>query len=524
MKENVKYGIGQQSFEQLRNDGCLYVDKTHFIEKIVTSGTRYYFLGRPRRFGKSLFLSMLKCFFEGKRELFSGLYADSIDWDWKGWPVLYLDFNVGSYKDDTDELEKVIDNFLFKYESLYGVEVSDKPCGLRLANVIEAAAKISGRNVVVLVDEYDKPLVNNIHNPALFEKNRQFLSSLYANFKSSADYLRLVFLTGVSQFGKLSVFSSLNNISDISFDDKYASICGITHEELLYNFQEGIKEIASYRELTDKETVAMLKEHYDGYHFGELCPDIYNPYSLLNVMDKRKFFCYWVQSGTPTLLAEALKKQRADLNEILHSRATQQDLSKLDADYIDIKALLYQTGYLTIKGYDARRDDYLLGLPNEEVKKGFLEFLLPYYANVRRGEVNNLVFDLIDDFEEGRAEMAVRRLRSMFANYDNRLGFGEEANVRNAMMIIFDLIGLSVKAERATSAGRIDILVETAKYVYILELKFDGSAHQGYEQIERRDYVLAYALDSRQISKIALNFSSKQRTFDECVIDGEKIF
>ncbi|MDE6717278.1 MAG: AAA family ATPase [Muribaculaceae bacterium] len=375
--KKVKYPIGQQSFEVLRKGEFLYVDKTRFIDKIVT-GSQYYFLGRPRRFGKSLFLSTLKCFFEGKRELFKGLYADTMNWDWKPYPVLYLDLNTSKYKEPY-ELNDVLDRQLREWEEVYDVDVKDTALAQRLATIIRTASLRTGKGVVILVDEYDKPLVNNINNPEQFESYRNALAAVYSNFKSSADYIKLVFLTGVSRFGKLSVFSDLNNLSDISFDEDFAELCGITEKELLENFSEGIKELSKKYQRSQSEEIAELKRNYDGYHFSEECPDIYNPFSLLQVFAKRKYSNYWISSGTPTLLAEQLKRTDADLEEVMHTVCDKSTLEGLDIDNISIEALLYQTGYLTIKNYNDQFSLYYLGLPNEEVKKGFFEYLLLWH-------------------------------------------------------------------------------------------------------------------------------------------------
>ena len=520
MKQKVKYGIGQQSFEDLRRDDCIYVDKTEYIVDILSSGTRYYFLGRPRRFGKSLLLSTIKCFFEGKRELFQGLYIDSMPWDWEEWPVIYIDLNRGSYSQNVEELEEFLDKFLTEQEARFGMTASTKSVALRFADIIQTAHEKTGKQVVILVDEYDKPLVNNINNPELFEQNRILLSNLYSNFKSSAEHLRLVFLTGVSAFGKLSVFSSLNNINDISFDEDYSAICGITEDELVDSFQEGISVLGEANELNYEETLSQLKSYYDGYHFGKRCPDIYNPFSLLNVMQKRDFYCYWVQSGTPTLLAQLLKKSNANLEEILHCKASRSDLSKLDVGALSVKALLYQTGYLTIKSYDREYDLFILGIPNQEVKVGFLEFLLPSYSNIKNDEVASTLNLLITDFKNGNPDGVMRTLQTLFAGYGNTLGFGNEENVRNAMMIICNLLGVKINAEYATSNGRIDLLIETDRFIYIIELKFDKSAAEALQQIHDRQYARPFQLDTKQLFKIGANFSSSERTLSEWLIEG----
>lgn len=375
---NIKYPIGEQSFASLREGGFLYVDKTRFIERIVNGG-KYLFLGRPRRFGKSLFLSTLKCFFEGRRDLFKNLYADTMDWDWQQYPVFYLDINIEKYK-NKEALTSVLDNKLTQWEQHYGVQKIIDNLAIRFNNVIRVASEKTGRRVVILVDEYDKPLVNNLDNPELMEYFRDELAAFYANFKSGADYIRLVMLTGVSKFAQMSVFSGLNNINDISFDKVYSDICGISEEELDDFFGEGIKWLGQLHGTDYDATRASLKRRYDGYRFAVAGKDMYNPYSLLSVMDKGEYGNYWIESGKPTILVEMLKHHNVDLQDLFNAQCELSDLKGLDLDQSLPEALLYQTGYLTIKDYDQETKLITLGIPNEEVNEGFLKFLLPYYA------------------------------------------------------------------------------------------------------------------------------------------------
>ena len=513
MEKAVRYPVGEQSFEALREGGFLYVDKTPFIDKIV-NGSQYYFLGRPRRFGKSLFLSTMKCFFEGKRHLFKDLYIDSIDWDWEPWPVLYLDLNPQQYE-NSETLDALVENFLSVKEKEYDITSTQKNHSVRFANLIETIYKKTGKGVVILVDEYDKPLVNNIHNRQRFEIYRDKLAALYSNFKSSADYIRLVFLTGVSRFGKLSVFSGLNNIRDISFLPEYSAICGITEEELISNFRIGINELATCNGNTFDRELATLKRWYDGYHFSELSPDIYNPFSLLTVMANKYYDNYWIASGTPRLLVDQLKRTHTDLSKLLHIRCSRNSLLGLDIDNITPESLFYQTGYLTIKEFDSRRRIYRLGLPNLEVKQGFFEYLLPYYSNTHGEDVRVFVFDFLDEMEEGRVDDFMKRLQSMFAGISYEMKFDEERNVQNAILILFSLIGMNVDTEVRTSDGRIDLLVRTDRYVYIMELKYDSTAEEALAQIERKEYALPWAIDHREVIEIGINYSSEKRRIDE---------
>ena len=515
----IKYPIGQQSFEIIRKNDYLYVDKTKYIETII-NGSRYYFLGRPRRFGKSLFLSTLKCFFEGKRELFKGLYADTMDWDWEEYPVLHLDLNISKYKDEI-ELDDVIEQHLLNWEREYDITPDVTTHSVRVSQLLRLISEKTGKTVVILVDEYDKPLVNNIDNPELFNEFRNTLAALYSNFKSGADYIRLVFLTGVSRFGKLSVFSGLNNISNISFDYRYAGICGISEEELLENFQEGIKTLGEINGQTEEETVAELKRRYDGYHFTEVSPDIYNPFSLLNVFDKSRYSNYWIESGTPELLVTQLKRADVDLAKLMSARSNEALLSGLDIDNMSAVALLFQTGYLTIKSYNARARLFQLGLPNDEVREGFLEYLLPAYSSVKKDDAPVFIYDFQTEIEEGRVDDFMRRLQSFFSGTSYEMKMEEERNVQNAMFILFRLLGLSVDVEYRTSEGRIDILVRTDRYVYIMELKYDRSAEEALAQIERKEYSLPWAVDSRETIAIGINFSTSRRTIDSWLVHRE---
>ncbi len=509
MKKPVRYPVGEQSFEQLRKGGFLYVDKTRYLE-LIADGSKYYFLGRPRRFGKSLFLSTLKCFFEGRRELFKGLYIDSADWDWEPHPVLYLDLNIVKYREE-GELEALIEDRLRTWEHAYGIEPQVANHSVRFSNVIRAAYEATGKGVVILVDECDKPLVNNLHNREHFERYRDKLAELYSNFKSSAQYIRLVFLTGVSRFGKLSVFSGLNNISDISLQRRYAAICGITEQELLDNFQEGICMMADVLGKTRNEIISRLKRRYDGYHFSGVSPDVYNPFSLLNTFSAEEFRNYSIVSGTPTLLVEQLKREHVDLEALTTSRKDATELAGLDLDRMDPVALFYQTGYLTIKSYDEDSELYRLGYPNEEVTEGFFKYILPFYTNLQNTSPMAFVVDLVAELRRGDVDAMMKRLQSLFAGLSYDMEIKGEKDVRNALYILFKLVGLRTDVEYRTSDGRIDILVRIDEYVYIMELKYDRTAEEALDQIKRKEYSLPWAADHREVIAIGINYSSGER-------------
>ncbi len=515
-KRTVRYPIGEQSFEVLRNRDCLYVDKTRFIETILDSGAKYYFLGRPRRFGKSLFLSTLKCFFQGKRHLFKGLYADTMDWDWSPYPVLHLDLNVGGYY-EKEHLRQRLDSLLTEWEREYGIESTAGESGTRFETVIRKIYEKTGKGVVILVDEYDKPLVSNLHRKELFETFRGELYAIYSNFKSSAEYIQLVFLTGVSRFAHLSIFSGLNNINDISFDNLFSGVCGISERELLDNFKEGISALSSKLGYTREGTLADLKRWYDGYRFSSNGDDMYNPYSLLYVMDKEEFRNYWIQSGQATLLMEQLKRFDVNLEEMMKVRCSLNSLEGLDLDNPSPVALLYQTGYLTIKSYNHRAGLYTLGIPNKEVEEGFLSYLLPFYSNIRNNDSMPFIYDLIDDFNDGDVEGFMTRLTSMFSSVSYDMEMNREQNLHNALLILMKLVGLEVETEYRTSQGRIDLFVKTDRYYYIMELKLDSPASEALAQINEHGYALPFAVDGREVIKIGISFSTKTRTISEWV-------
>lgn len=515
MRELAKYGIGEQDFKSLRQTGCVYVDKTEYIEKLITSGSKYYFLARPRRFGKSLFLSTLRYFFEGNRELFKGLYADNIkDWDWQPYPVLHLDLNVERYA-ETGALDRVLDNLFNEWEATYNVTVKYADLSIRFRNIIKAAHENTKRQVVILVDEYDKPLVGNLNEMAKFEHYRLKLATIYSNFKSSAEYIRLVFLTGVSRFSKLSVFSDLNNLKDITFSNEYADICGVTERELLANFSQGIGNLAEAENVTYQTACEILKQNYDGYKFARTGSDIYNPWSLLNAMDDSEIGNYWNETGKPTIVAEALKRVNADLEKVFESHCSLPDLQGLDLLDPNPIALLYQTGYLTIKSYNDRIRKFRLGIPNREVKEGFFNELLPFYQKSKDPKSKEIISKLVDSFILGQPEDAMFALQTYFAGIDYSLRIENENNFHNAFFLLMDLIGLDTKVETHTSEGRIDIEVCTEDFIYIIELKYDHTPLEAINQIEEKHYARKYQIDSRKIYLIGASFSSKTRCIED---------
>ncbi len=519
MEDSRRYPIGQQSFRILREKNSIYVDKTHFLEKIVNNSAQYWFLARPRRFGKSLFLSTLEYFYKGERELFKGLFIDSIPWDWKPYPVLRIDLNVQKY-DESGLLDGVLDRIFREWEEKYDIEVKDKDYSQRFSTIIKEVHEKTKSKIVILVDEYDKPLVNNLNNDDNFEHYRAKLASVYSNFKSSADHIQIVFLTGVSRFSKLSVFSDLNNLNDITFDNEFADICGITEKELFDNFQSGIKRFAEDNELSYEEACQELKSNYDGYRFAKKGSDIYNPWSLLSCLSKKEISNYWSRTGQPTLIAQAIHQFDEDIEDILNTQCDEMTLQGFDLRNISPVALLYQTGYLTIKEYDRETKLYTLGVPNSEVADSLFKELLPYYVKVKKGgDSQTVVRNIINSILLGQPEKLVKNLDIFFAGIPYEMKMDDENNLHTAIYILLKLIGIKTQTEVHTSDGRIDLIVKTPKFIYIIELKFDKSSHEAMEQIKEKQYDLPYRNSNRRIFLIGLNFSSKTRHLDTPIIE-----
>ena len=517
----MAYPIGLQDFRTLREEDYVYVDKTRYIAKLIRNKSRYCFLARPRRFGKSLFLSTIQCFFEGRRELFKGLDVETLDWDWQPYPVLRLDLNPEEYN-ERGGLDILYNDTFKKWEEEYGIVDIGGSFSSRFRNIIATAHKKTGRQVVILVDEYDKPLVENIHNKENVEHYRSALSAVYSNFKSSAEHIRLVFLTGVSRFGKLSVFSDLNNIDDISFTDEYADICGITQQEMLENLQQGISKFAAVSDISIESALRQLKKNYDGYRFSENGSDIYNPWSLLYVLRYSRIENKWNDTGLPKIVAKTLKRVNADLESMFDTYCTLDDLKGLDLITPQPLALLYQTGYLTIKSYNSKIRRYRLGIPNEEVKKGLFNVLLPYYMQTRSGEEpKKLVGDMVMYFILGESDKAMKCMQAYFAGVHFKMKMDNENNFHNAFFLLMDLVGLETETESATSDGSIDITVRTDDYIYVIELKYDGTAEQALRQIEEKRYDRKYQMDGRQIIRIGVNFSSETRCIEDWKIQRQ---
>ena len=510
------YPIGIQSFKEIREGGCAYVDKTGLVYQLTHSG-KYFFLSRPRRFGKSLILSTIEAYFEGRKELFDGLAIAELEKDWNAYPVIHIDLNTGNYE-TVDGLLRRINLTLLDQENKHSQPTVESDSGLRFESLIKNIYKSTGSRVVVLIDEYDKPLLNAIGNPELQEAMRNELRDLYSVLKSCDQYIRFAMLTGVTKFGRLSVFSGLNNLRDISFRPEYAALCGITEEEMLSNFSEQIQGMASAEACTMEEMVANLRHMYDGYRFTRANLLVYNPFSLLNAFDACELGSYWFETGTPKYLVELLQHNDYALSDLDGATATVTQLSAFNPDTgEDPIPVMYQSGYLTIKDYDEKRMRITLGFPNEEVRTGFMEYVYPFYAKAKnRQKFPFLSFK--DEIEDGKAEEFMKRLQALTADMSYEILANCENDFQNLMYVIFSLASTKPVVERHTSNGRIDMLVETDRFVYIMEYKVDGSAQEAMDQIESKQYALPWAADGRQVIKIGANFSTTERRLTEYII------
>lgn len=511
----MKYPIGIQNFEKLRQDGYLYIDKTDLVYSLVQT-SNCYFLSRPRRFGKSLLLSILEAYFLGKKELFKGLAIEKLEQEWTVYPVLHLDLNIEKY-DSIDNLTDILNVNLKLWEQTYGSDDAETSVSLRFAGIIRRAYKQTGRRVVVLVDEYDKPLLQSIGNKALQEEFRNTLKPFYGVLKSLDGCIRFALLTGVTKFGKVSVFSDLNNLDDISMNNQYATLCGITEKEIHTNIEEGIRSLASAQNLSYEETCVKLKEMYDGYHFTSDSEGIYNPFSLFNALKNKSFGNYWFETGTPTYLVELLKRNRYNLKDMTETVSSADVLNSIYGDDEPIP-VIYQSGYLTIKGYNPRFKTYRLGFPNKEVEEGFMNFLIPYYTPIKKEKTAFSIENFVEEIERGDIDSFFRRLQSFFADTPYELVRDRELHYQNVLFIVFKLIGLYVKAEYHTSQGRIDLALQTDKYIYVMEFKLEGSAEEALRQIEEKQYALPFASDKRQVFQIGINFSSQTRNIEKWLV------
>ena len=514
---NRLYPIGIQNFEKLRKGGFVYVDKTALIHRLVSTGG-YYFFGRPRRFGKSLMISTLESYFEGRKDLFHGLAIEGLEKDWDEYPIFHIDLNNEEYN-SRKRLEGVLNNYLVRWERIYGSEPSEESLSLRFAGLIRRASEQTGRGVVILIDEYDKPLIQSLDNEELQSEYRSILKSFYGNLKSCDKYIRFALLTGVTRFSRVSIFSDLNNLRDITMENEFASLCGISETELITYFESDIRELSVNMNLSYEETCGLLQKKYDGYHFTGNSEGMYNPFSVLNTFASMKIENYWFSTGTPTILVKLLQKNNYLLSDLTgNAEATADELTGLETINTNPIPLFFQSGYLTIKEYDPEFKNYILGFPNEEVEQGFLNFLMPCYMNMNGKNASFHIMNFIKDIRAGKIDSFMERLQSLFSDTPYELIRDTELHYQNVLFIVFRLMGFYTHAEYHTSQGRIDMVVKTPQYIYVMEFKFEGSAEDAIAQIESRNYALPFISDGRKVYKIGVNFSAETRNIDRWIV------
>ena len=508
------YPIGIQTFSKIREGNYLYIDKTAYVYRMTHSASSYMFLSRPRRFGKSLLTSTLHSYFSGRKDLFHGLAMEKLEKDWVEYPVLHFDMSTAKHV-DKEQLLQELNLKLFNYEEIYGRMEEEVNPNQRLMGLIKRAYEKTGRKVVILIDEYDAPLLDVVHEHDNLGILRNIMRNFYSPLKACDPYLRYVFLTGITKFSQLSIFSELNNIKNISMDEPYAALCGISEDEIRSQMKEDLGGLAKKLEITPEEALMRLKENYDGYHFTSPSPDMYNPFSLLNAFADGKFNSYWFGSGTPTYLVKMLDKFGVKPSEIGRRQLKSSVFDAPTETMTDAVPLLYQSGYITIKDYNKMLDLYTLDIPNKEVRLGLMESLLPYYVNNKTPEATTMVAYLFYDIQNGDMDAALHRLQEFLSTipYCDNTRF--EGHYQQVFYIIFSLLGYYVDVEVRTPRGRVDIVLRTKTTLYVMELKLDKSAGEAMEQIDLKNYPERFALCGLPIVKVAVSFDSERCTIGD---------
>ncbi len=514
------YPLGIQTFERIVKENKLYVDKTEYIYRMSHSDSSYFFLGRPRRFGKSLLVSTMQCYFEGRKELFKGLAIEQLEKEWTSYPVLHFDMSGGKHM-EKEQLEEYIGYRLEEQEKVYGITKPHIGANNRLIDLINTAYEKTGKQVVVLIDEYDAPMLDVAHETEQLDKLRNIMRNFYSPLKFCEAKLRFVFLTGITKFSQVSIFSELNNINNISMDDEYAGICGITSEELLGQMSDDIDMLADALKISREETIKELKDNYDGYHFSGNSPDVFNPYSLLNCFSKKELGAYWFCSGTPTYLLNMMRKFEVLPTDII--TRVEADASEFDAPtetMSTIMPLLYQSGYITIKDYNRTYNYYTLDVPNREVKVGLTRALIPRYVTQNTLATTNTARRIAQALDKRDLEGALQLLQTFLGTVPYCDNTHYEGHYQQVLFIVFTLLtDYLVDVEVHTPNGRVDIVLLTRTDLYILEIKLNKDARIAMRQIDLKDYRQRFALCGKPVTKVGINFDTEKGNIDEWTID-----
>ena len=513
------FPVGRQDFAEIRTEGnFLYVDKTEYVYRMTHSDAKFIFLSRPRRFGKSLLVSTLKYYFQGRRKLFQGLAIDSLEKEWVEYPVLHFDMSIAKHM-EREQLEAALGNQLSWHEREYGIVPQDKDANLRLKNLIETLYRLTGRQVVILIDEYDAPLLDVVHEDTALPVLRNVMRNFYSPLKACDQYLKFVFMTGITKFSQLSIFSELNNIRNISMDASYAAVCGITEEEMLTQMSADIDMVAGEMALSREQLLEKLKSYYDGYHFTWPSPDIYNPFSLVCAFADRKIGSYWFGSGTPTYLIEMLRKFHVAPSQIGGGTAMAADFDAPTERMTGITPLLYQSGYITIKEYDQDADIFTLNIPNKEVRIGLMRSLLPYYVSAGRSiEASTTIARIYLALRDEDLDGAFRLLQTFLGTVPYTDNIDYEGHYQQMLYIIFSLLGYYVDVEVRTPRGRVDMVLRTATTLYVVEVKLDKSAETAMQQIDPKQYPERLALCGLPVVKVAVNFDREAHNISDWII------
>ena len=512
-----KYPVGIQTFSKIRENGYLYIDKTQYIVDFREKQMSYVFLSRPRRFGKSLFASTLQAYFEGRKELFDGLAIADYEKEWVKHPVLHFDLS-GAKHFDADALNNYLNLQLLPYEKLYGKGEGEIRPNERLDGIVKRACEQTGKKVVVIIDEYDAPLLDVVHEKDNLRQLRLIMQNFYSPLKKLDPYLEFTFITGITKFSHLSIFSELNNLDNISMFDQYSAICGISKTELTTQMKPDVEALGEALGMTYEECLAELTRFYDGYHFSKKSEDVFNPFNLVKALNARKIAPYWFGSGTPSYLIKALQKYHVNVMDIEKRSCDVDDFDVSPEMMTSALPLLYQSGYLTIKKYNPILHRYTLEYPNREVKIGMLKSLAPNYLSPITLDNNSLVGDFLEKLYEADVDGAMVRLKAYLASISNRLSNKSERDFQTVFYLIFNLMGAHMRVEEDSAIGRADAVVYMPDAVFVFELKYDGSAEDAIRQIDEKGYLIPYSADGKRLNKIGVNYDSNQRTIGDWII------
>ena len=512
-----KYPVGIQTFEKIREGNYLYIDKTKYIVDFQKKGMTYVFLSRPRRFGKSLFASTLKCYFEGKKELFEGLAIADYEKEWVKHPVLHFDMS-GAKHMDSDQLIRYLGDMLDDTEKIFGYKSEKIDPNIRLKDLVVRTYEQTGQKAVVIIDEYDAPLLDVVHEDDNLLTLRRIMQNFYSPLKKLDPYLKFVFITGITKFSQLSIFSELNNLENISMLDQYSAICGISKTELTTVMKPDVEGLGKALGVSYEECLEELRKYYDGYHFGKHSEDIFNPFSLVRALNAQDIQSYWFGSGTPSYLIKSLQKYHVNVTDIEQNDVSADDFDVSPEQMVSPLPLLYQSGYLTIKSYNPAFQTYTLGYPNREVKIGMLKSLAPNYLSPISVNNNSLVVKLAQCLSKGQVEECMQKLRAYLSSISNRLSNKNERDFQTVFYLIFNLMGAYIKVEEDSAIGRADAVVHMPDATYVFELKYDGSAEEALKQIDEKGYLIPYSANGKRLVKIGVNYDSNQRTVSEWII------